>query len=395
VKVGWWQCLAGISGDMALGALVDAGVALPELQSAVDAVCSERVVLTVSHVTRHGIGATKIDVLAPETTVVRTWANIRELLQQAELPERVRALALDAFDRLARAESRVHRVEPERVHFHEVGAHDALADIVASSAGVASLGIERMHCSPVALGIGMVRAEHGLVPVPAPAVLSVLREVRAPVYGGDAPYELTTPTGAALLAATVTEWGSLPPIRVEKVGVGAGSRDIAELPNVVRLVVGVASDLAASRSRAVVMEANIDDLDPRLWPTVLSRLLSAGASDAWLTPILMKKGRPAHTVAVLAPAESADEVRRVLFTETSTIGLREHPVEKRALDREVVTVDVAGCPVRVKIATLGGVVVNATPEYDDVAAAANELGRPVKAVLAAAVAATHRAHPWT
>jgi uncharacterized protein (TIGR00299 family) protein len=395
-RVAWLHCLAGASGDMFLGALVDAGVPLDTIQSAVDAVGVEPVQLSREPVTRQGVAATRIHVTAETSTVVRTWANIRKLLEDAPLPEPTAKLALDVFARLARAEAAGHRTEPEHVHFHEVGALDAIADVVGSAAGLHALGVESIAASPIAVGYGMTRGEHGLLPVPAPAVLALLEEVNAPVYSGGVTAELCTPTGAALIAATVTEWGALPAMRIEAVGNGAGSRDLDELPNVLRVVVGVADDAVEVSGRpapetALVIEANVDDLDPRIWPAVLTRLLDAGADDAWLTPIVMKKGRPAHTLSVLCGEETADTVRQVIFVETSTIGLREHRVGKRALERVTVTVRVDGVEIRVKAAMLDGRVVNAAPEYDDVAAAALELNRPVKAVLAAASAAAQEA----
>jgi uncharacterized protein (TIGR00299 family) protein len=241
----------------------------------------------------------------------------------------------------------------------------------------------------VTLGSGSVRAAHGVLPVPAPAVLALLAEAGAPVQAGAVAQESCTPTGAALLAATVSSWGPLPPMRVTATGHGAGGRDHPEVPNVLRVVLGEPVAGGSAHPEALVLEANVDDLDPRLWPGVLTALLAAGASDAWLTPILMKKGRPAHTLSVLTAPASADAVRKVVFTETSTIGMRETVVDKRALDREMRTVAVDGVDVRVKVALLDGEVVNVAPEYDDVAAAAVHLGRPVKAVLAAAVAAAH------
>jgi uncharacterized protein (DUF111 family) len=203
---------------------------------------------------------------------------------------------------------------------------------------------------------------------------------------------MCTPTGAALLASTVSRWGGLPPMRVHTSGCGAGTRDHGEIPNVLRIVLGVPAEEAtddAALDQALVLESNVDDLDPRLWPAVLAALFDAGASDAWLTPILMKKGRPAHTLSVLTTPQNADAVRRVVFTESSTIGMREHRVGKRALVREMRTVTVDGVDITVKVALLDGEVANVTPEYDDVAAAADRLSRPVKAVLAAAIAAAH------
>ncbi|MDX6206043.1 MAG: pyridinium-3,5-bisthiocarboxylic acid mononucleotide nickel chelatase [Frankiales bacterium] len=387
--VGWWHCSAGASGDMMLGALVDAGVPLGTLQAAVDAVGTEPVTLLSSPVKRHGIGATLVMVDAPRTATDRSWAGIRSLLEAAALTDGVRALALDAFARLAAAEASVHRTPVDDVHFHEVGGLDAIADIVGTAAGIAALGLGAITSSPVTLGYGSARGEHGVLPVPGPAVLALLSSAQAPVESGPAPYEMCTPTGAALLAATVTGWGALPAMRVTTVGTGAGGRDPAEVANVLRLVIGETVDAALPTE--LVIETNVDDLDPRLWPAVLTRLLEAGAADAWLTPILMKKGRPAHTLSVLVSEAAADAVRQVIFTETSTLGVRESPYGKRALTREFATVFVDGVAVQVKIGRLDGVVVNAQPEYEDVVAAAGRLGRPVKAVLAAANAAAHDA----
>jgi pyridinium-3,5-bisthiocarboxylic acid mononucleotide nickel chelatase len=220
----------------------------------------------------------------------------------------------------------------------------------------------------------------------------VLSEVDAPVYAGSANAEMCTPTGAALLAETVQSWGGMPLMTVSATGMGAGGRDVEEVPNVLRVVFGerVAGGRPADSGHRV-LSANVDDLDPRLWPGVLARLLDAGADDAWLVPIVMKKGRPAHTLCVLTDSAHAEALRRLIFTESSTIGLREQVVAKQALEREVRTVEVDGVPVRVKVALLDGEVVNASPEFDDVAAAAARLGRPVKAVLAAAGAAAHAA----
>jgi pyridinium-3,5-bisthiocarboxylic acid mononucleotide nickel chelatase len=390
MNIAWFGCEAGASGDMFLGALIDAGAPLDVMQAAVDAIGVEHVGLRVRQVTRAGLAATQVEVHTPRSDVVRTWGNIRGLLESAELEDAVSVRALDVFARLARAEGIAHRVSPDQVHFHEVGALDAIADVVGTCAGLHALGVERAHASPVAVGSGMVRSEHGLLPVPAPAVLSLLAEADAPIHAGPVALEMCTPTGAALLAATVTAWGGLPPMRVRASGSGAGVRDHDEVPNVLRLVLGEPFDVAVeggSLGEELVLEANVDDLDPRLWPAILSTLLAAGASDAWLTPILMKKGRPAHTLSVLTTGEHADAVRRVVFTESSTIGLREHRVAKRALVREMRSVTVDGVAIGVKVAMLGDEVVNVAPEYDDVVAAAARLGRPVKVVLAAALAA--------
>lgn len=385
--IGWLDCAAGASGDMLLGALVDAGVPVDTIRAAIARLPVEPVELVVSAVERHGIAATAVDVQVPHSTASRTWADVRALVEAADLPDPVRATALDAFARLARAEAAVHRTSADEVHFHEVGALDAIADVVGVAAGLHSLGLDRLAAGPVTLGAGgTARSAHGVVPVPAPAVLGLLAEAGAPVQGGPAPYEMCTPTGAALLAATVTGWGPLPAMTPVRVGCGAGGRDLAELPNLLRLVLG---EPAAEAGHAVLMEANVDDLDPRLWPDVLERLLAAGASDAWLTPILMKKGRPGHTLHVLSPAAALDAVRTEVFTRSSTLGVRELRVGKTALERDAGEVRVGGERVRTKIARLHGRVVNVSVEYEDVRRAAEMLGLPVKEVLRAATAAAY------
>lgn len=384
--IGWLDCAAGASGDMLLGALVDAGVPVAVLQAAVDAVGAEPVELRVSAVARHGIGATKVDVLAPDSAPGRTWAGVRALLEAAGLADPVRATALDAFARLARAEAAVHRTAPDDVHFHEVGALDAIADVVGTAAGLHFLGLDALTAGPVSLGAGgTARSGHGVIPVPAPAVLGVLAEAGAPVRAGAVEKEMCTPTGAALLAAAVTGWGPLPPMTPVRTGYGAGGRDPAELPNVLRLVLGE----PAVDTSSLLLEANVDDLDPRLWPDVLDRLLAAGAGDAWLSAILMKKGRPAHTLHVLCTADRAPAVRAEVFRRTSTIGLREIRVGKTALDREYGAVQVAGHRIGTKTARLDGAVVNVSVEFEDVRRAADALGLPVKEVLRAATAASH------
>jgi uncharacterized protein (TIGR00299 family) protein len=379
--IGWLDCAAGASGDMLLGALVDVGVPLAVLQSAVDTVSPEPVTLRAEPASRHGLGATRVHVDAPPSATRRTWRQIRELLAGP-----VHDQARETFARLARAEAAVHRTDPEDVHFHELGALDAIADIVAVSAGLAHLGLTELHASRVTLGNGMSWGEHGAIPIPAPAVLELLAAAKAPVHGGPVQKELCTPTGAALLAAHVTTWGPLPGLTVTAIGSGAGARDLDELPNLIRLVIG---ERGGTTTEAKVLEANVDDLDPRLWPSAIGALLDAGASDAWLTPILMKKGRPAHTLHVLCPPDRVAEIRTVMFAHTSTIGMRIVTVSKFALDREAAEVTVDGHLVRVKIARHAGRIVNVSVEYEDAAAVAAATGQPVKTIIARAMAAWH------
>ena len=381
----WVDASSGASGDMLLGALLGAGVPVAVLQTAVDAVAPEPVALRVETVRRGALAATRCHVEVADSAHHRTWLDVRSLLEAATLDHAVRDLAVRVFERLAVAEATVHGTSPDEVHFHEVGALDAIADVVGVSAGLVHLGAEAVTVSPVAVGSGSVRTAHGTLPVPPPAVAELLRGV--PSYAGPpgAPeMELCTPTGAALLTTVATAWGPQPPMAVEAIGMGAGGRDPQGHANVLRLLVGVST--SSTTEGPLLLECNVDDLDPRVWPAVIAALLEAGASDAWLTPILMKKGRPAHTLSALVDGARAPAVRAAIFRQTSTIGLREQPLTKHALEREIVSVEVDGQQVPVKLARHEGVVVNAQPEYDDVARAAATLGRPVNDVLAEAQA---------
>jgi uncharacterized protein (TIGR00299 family) protein len=392
--IGWVDASSGASGDMLLGALLAAGVPLEVLSEAVTAVAPEAVALTAERVQRNGFAAVRCHVSVADSTTHRTWADVSDLLAAASLAEPVRARAHAVFERLAAAEATVHGSDPADVHFHEVGALDAIADVVGVCAGLAYLALTELVVSPVAVGSGRVRGAHGDLPVPPPAVAELLRGV--PSYGGpasggpDPVGELCTPTGAALLTTLGTSYGHQPAMTVGSVGVGAGGRDPAGHANVLRLFVGEATGSAPAHGveAPLLLEANIDDLDPRVWPEVIAALLAAGASDAWLTPILMKKGRPAHTLTALVSGDHATAVRTAMFEQTSTIGLREVAIAKTALERSIRTVEVGGLEIRVKLALLDGRVVNAQPEYDDVARAARTSGRPTRDVLDEASAAS-------
>ncbi|MER7558615.1 nickel pincer cofactor biosynthesis protein LarC [Nocardioides sp. NPDC126508] len=419
MSVVWVDASAGASGDMLLGALVDSGVPISVIAGAVDAVAPEPVDLAAEQVRRGALAATRCHVSIADSAHHRTWTDVRALLSGAALDEAVRDVALEVFERLAVAEGAVHGISPDDVHFHEVGALDAIADVVGVCAGFVHLGAAEVVVSPVAVGSGSVRAAHGPLPVPPPAVARLLTGV--PSYAGPPGHpamEMCTPTGAALLTTLATSWGDQPPMVTSAVGVGAGGRDPEGWSNAIRLLVGEVAELPAAESRhggdvradpavgggifppwresastELVIEANIDDLEPRLIPGALDALLAAGARDAWVTPILMKKGRPAYTLHALTPPDAADTVRRVFFRETSTIGVRTHEVVKDALPREMLTVTVSGQPIAVKAARLDGEVVNLQPEWDDVSRAAALLERPAIDVLAEAKAAAEASAP--
>src|SRR4051812_6846911 len=389
-RVGWLDCSSGVSGDMLLGALADLDALgdLPEVLARAPELGAR---VEINPVQRGGLRACQVQVHAGQAQPTRTRADVQAVLDSLHLSDGVRARADRVFDRLASAEAAVHGIEPALVHFPEGGAVDAIVDVVRTCLGFQALGLDRLTVGRVALGGGRTTGRHGEVPVPGPAVLKLLESAQLQAHGGSDDVELATPTGVALLAELADGSGALPPVVVAATGTGAGGRDLPDRPNVVRLVVGDAVTHADEADQWLLVEANVDDLDPRLWPRVIEALLAAGAADAWLTPILMKKGRPAHTVSALTDTARADAVRTALFLESSTIGVRSTRVDKNALDRECVAVDVDGHKVSVKVARLGGVVVSATPEWDDVESAADALGRPAKHVLAAATAAARTA----
>ena len=380
----WIDASAGVAGDMLLGALVDAGANLARVAAAVDAVAPGTVALSSHEVQRAGQRATKVEVTPlVESPDHRHWSDIQELLAIADLPDRVRTRAHDTFAALATAEGRAHGIDPDQVHFHEVGAWDSIADVVGVCAALEDLGVASVSAGAVAVGTGAVHAAHGLIPVPVPAVaeLALGWRVRS---GGEG--ELATPTGMALVRALAERCEDLPELVPDAVGVGAGTRDIEGRPNVVRVVLGAREDAGAA-SAMVLLETNVDDLDPRLWPGVLATLMDAGAADAWLTPILMKKGRPAHTLSVLSVPPDTDALESLMFELVPTLGVRRIPVARTALERMVARVEVDGVPVRVKLGLRGDLVTSATPEFVDVATLARVRGTTQRSALGLAAQA--------
>ena len=382
-RVAWIDCSSGVSGDMLLGAFTDLGVDLTPVVDALGVGAS----LHVSTTTREGLRAVGVEVKAGGEQPARTLADLLRIVEAADLPDAVAARSRAVLHRLAAAEAQVHDTTIDAVHFHEIGAVDTIVDVVGVCFAVDALDIDEVVAGPIALGGGTVTTAHGVLAVPGPAVLELLAGSALAAHGGPVDVELATPTGVALLTELADRTGAMPPVQVTGVGVGAGARTIEGRANVVRVVVGTVTEEAATDGSWLLLEANVDDLDPRLWPEILDRLLDAGAADAWLTPILMKKGRPAHTLSALTESRTLDAVRTAMFRESSTIGVRISPVGKSALDREWLTVDVLGEDVRVKIARLDGAVVNVAPEWVDVVAVARRLDRPAKEVLAAAAAA--------
>jgi uncharacterized protein (TIGR00299 family) protein len=389
MRVAWFNPFSGIAGDMALGSLVDAGADLDEVLDLCRRLPLTGWSIDAEPVLRAGLAGTHVRVRTTEHGVVRTAANILGLVEEAALPPRVHARAVATFTVLADAEGRLHRKPASQVHFHEVGGVDAILDVVGTCAALEVLGVDRVASAPVATGVGTVRAAHGVLPNPAPAVVELLRG--APTFGVDVAAELTTPTGAALLAGLAESWGAQPAIVAASVGYGAGTRDLDGRPNVVQVVVGeehVASARTAAGQPVVLLEANVDDATGETLAHAIAALLDAGAHDAWVTPVVMKKGRPAHTVSALADPALAAQVRAVLVAETGSLGARGTTLERWPAQRSTTVVEVDGEPVRIKVSP-GRV----KAEHDDAATAARRLGLPLREVLARAEAAARRLPP--
>ncbi|HET6966609.1 MAG TPA: nickel pincer cofactor biosynthesis protein LarC [Acidimicrobiales bacterium] len=384
--VAWWHCFAGIAGNMALGALIDAGADLSQIERELVALPVGGWMLETEPVLRAGVAATHVNVQVRETQVVRTYSHIVGLITEARLPDRARSRALQVFERLGTVESRLHRRPLAQVHFHEVGSTDAIIDIVGTCVALELLGVDEVRSSPVAQGTGMTSSAHGVLPVPAPAVVGLLADAGAPSYGTAIPMELTTPTGAAILAALSAGWGPMPPMAVSATGFGAGSREIEGMPNVVQVVVGTAVDEPVDDAQPVmVLEANLDDVTGEILGSTISALMAAGALDAWITPVTGKKGRPAHVVSVLCEPSSTAALRRVLADETGTLGIRATTWRRWPASREFASVEVGGYPVRVKRGPR-----RIKAEHDDAARVARLIGMPVREVARRAEEAAHR-----
>lgn len=382
--IAWFHCFSGIAGDMALGSLIDAGADVDEVRALCERLPVAGWGLEAESVMRGGIGATKVHVIAEPTTVVRTAAHITGLVEEGRLPERVRHRALAVFDLLAVAEGRLHRRPPQQVHFHEVGGIDAIIDVVGTCAALELLGVDEVWCSPVANGIGMVRSAHGLIPNPAPAVVELLKG--APTYALDVNVELTTPTGAALVAATATGFGPLPAMTIAATGFGAGTAELEHRPNLTQVVVGERSTELERGQPITLLEVNVDDITGEHLAEAVGSLLAAGAVDAWITPIIMKKGRPAYTVSALCEPVLGGQVRRVMLDATGSFGVRGQTFERWPEPRDQARVEVAGLAVRIKVGAG-----RAKVEHDDAVRVARRSGLPLHEVVSLAESAWRQA----
>ncbi|MGA2457042.1 MAG: nickel pincer cofactor biosynthesis protein LarC [Terriglobales bacterium] len=432
MRIAYLDCFSGISGDMFLGALLDAGVS-PKLLEATVAALDIGARLEISRVLRGGISATKVDVYvsgekdlpreafweqheharANDHKPSRSLTEIREIIEKSAISSTSKGTAIRIFEALGEAEAEIHNTSVEQVHFHEVGAVDALVDIVCAAVGAESLAVEEWVCSPLNVGSGTVKCAHGTLPVPAPATLRLLRD--APVYSSGPQVELVTPTGAAIVKTLSSRFAAFPAMKLEKAGYGAGTREFSEHPNLLRLTIGEArlaeaglaevgmadgagASLVASPTsneltmnekimyeKIAVLEANLDDLSPQVLAYAMERLLAEGALDVFSVPVQMKKSRPGALLTVLAKMEDANRLTKLIFAETTTLGVRRREEQRQTLSRRWETVNTAWGPVRIKIANMNGTVSNYAPEYEDCRTLAEAQHVPLRTVMQEAI----------
>lgn len=389
MKTLYFDCFCGASGDMIVGALLDAGADFEAIEKALGTLDVSGFSVGREKVNKHGTMATqfRVDLDEKEKQPHRHLRHIVAIIESGELPEEVKAASLSTFDRIAECEAEVHGTSKEKIHFHEVGAVDSIVDIVAAHLAIHQLGPVRIVSSALHVGSGTVKCAHGIMPVPAPATALLLRG--APSYGGEVEGELVTPTGAALVTQLAESFGPMPAMALEKVGMGSGTKDLPDRPNVLRVFLGEET-AAPSTETIVVIEANIDDMNPEHFPPLIEELLEGGARDAFLTPILGKKGRPGHLITVLVDDDKVEKVTGVLFRDSTTLGIRMRTDERICLEREWKNVHTPWGLVAVKVGRYKGEVTTASPEHEDCARVAREKGVPVRHVFDAAHAAAAR-----
>lgn len=390
MKILYFDCPMGISGDMFLGALIDLGVdfrmMLRELKKL--PLGGEKIEVKTAKEVRHSITGTSFRVNLRESHHHRTFKDIKAIIKNSRLSPSVKGLSTSIFKTIAEAEAKIHGISADKVRFHEVGAMDSIIDIVGASIAVTSLGIERFYSSPIPLGSGRVKTMHGTLPVPAPATLEILKGV--PVRESDVPFELTTPTGAAIVKTMAEGYGSVPDMVMDKIGYGAGKKDFKGAANLLRVIVGRREGPAAAEEGLFILETNIDDMNPQIAGYLMERLFDRGALDVFFTPVTMKKTRPGMLLTVLSSREKKEGLIDTIFDESTSIGVRTYPVERRTLERKTVKVRTPWGPVRVKVSSRDGVAINIQPEYDDCRAIAEKKAVPLKKVMDAAKAAARK-----
>lgn len=377
MKIAYGELIGGVSGDMFVAALLELGLSLNKLKAELRKIPTLKFELKQTKKTVHSIRATQFKAICPPREPPRAWKDIRALIERSKLAPAVKQTGSEIFSRLARAEAKIHGVAIDKVHFHEIGATDSIVDIMAAAIGMRELAIDAFYFSPIPLGRGVTSSRHGPLPVPGPATVELLRGL--PVFGVDIEGETVTPTGAAIIRALGRRFGEQPSMTVEKVGYGAGSKKFANRPNLFRLILGDAGS-APRQEEMLVIETNIDDMNPQLYDHVMDRLFAAGAREVFLSPAQMKKNRPATLLTVICEPPQRDPIAKILFQETSTIGVRCHSVSRIILKRQSKTVKTPYGEVRLKIVAQPDGSQRATPEYDDLKRIAASRNIPLKRV---------------
>jgi hypothetical protein len=381
MKIAYFDCFSGASGDMILGSMIDAGLSPHLLRKELRKLQIPTVRLKVKKVLKGGISATQVIVEGRDET--RSHRNLKELLrivERSDLEPEVKKKSKEIFQRIASVEAKIHRKPIDRIHFHEIGGLDSIVDIVGSVWGLQQMGTDEIHVSKVNVGAGFVKCEHGVLPVPAPATLSLMKG--KPIYSSGVEKELLTPTGAAILTSLGSEFGPMPLMRVEKIGYGAGRDDLPH-PNLLRLIIGT-STATSGKERVVVIETNIDDMNPQFYDYIMEKLLTMGVLDVFFTPIMMKKNRPATLLTVICPSERMLSIIDFLLRETTTLGLRWHEEERALADREILTLKTKYGEIHFKLARWEGKAISLSPEYEDCKRLALKKGVPLKEIFEAA-----------
>lgn len=376
MKVAYFDCFSGVSGDMILGALIDAGLDPDALKKALAGLRLSGYEISVNKVVKNGIAATRFNVMVSGHQHGRHLSDILDIINTSSLNELVKQSAADIFRKIGRTEAGIHNVDIEKIHFHEVGAVDSIVDVTGACIAFDLLGIQDVYCSRINVGEGFVNTAHGVLPVPAPATASLLRDV--PVYSSGVQAELATPTGAAIMTHFSRCFGPLPEIKIRSVGYGAGMKDLQH-PNLLRVFIGE-DEIKSGRETILSLETNIDDMNPEFYGHVIERLLDAGALDAYVAPIIMKKTRPGTLFTVLAHEDAADDIAKIIFEETTTAGIRYQKMERLILNREIKRIATRYGDIAVKILIDGDRIYTISPEYEDCRRAAKERGVPLKRV---------------
>ncbi|MDO8886818.1 nickel pincer cofactor biosynthesis protein LarC [Candidatus Oleimmundimicrobium sp.] len=379
MKVAYFDCFSGISGDMTLGALLDAGLPFEVLENELKKLPLKNYSITAKKVEKAGIAATKVYVQAEEKGIIRYWSNVKNLIDDSKLDMTIKENGKKVFLTLAQAEAKIHKKKLNNVHFHEVGATDSIIDIVGTAIGLNYLKIEKVFASPVATGTGLTKTNHGIMPIPSPATLEILKDV--PIYFGGENTELTTPTGASIIKTYTEHFGEIPPLRIISTGYGAGTRDLKR-PNVLRVIIGemISTHKEVEEDEVIVVDTNIDDMNPEFYGYIMEKLFNAGALDVWTTPVYMKKNRPGTTISALAPIQKEEAIMDIIFKETNTLGVRISKKVRRKALREIVIVKTKFGEAKVKVGKFKNEIVSVSPEYDDCALLAKEKGVAVKEV---------------